>query len=69
MGCVAIVALLRGLAAAHNTPEQGMAVNAMCHTWDMSSEMKLWKMWCKKNIHVKCGTKDLFNPLTPLLQF
>lgn len=66
MGCVAIVALLRDLAADHNSPEQGMAVNATCH---MCFEMKLWKMWCKKIIHVKCGTKDLFNPLTPLPQF
>lgn len=38
MGCVAIVALLRDLAADHSTPEQRVAVNAMCPMQDMSFE-------------------------------
>lgn len=42
MGCVAIMALLRDLAADHSTPEQRVTVNDTC---PMSFEMVLWKMW------------------------
>lgn len=45
VGCVAIVALLRDLAADHSTPEQRVTVNATCPMQDMSFEMELWKMW------------------------